>query len=140
MKLTKNIYKLITIIILIAVTVILITWDIIAVTKGGSDSTISKVMLGASSLGQHFTIPFLWGVLTAHLFIPRRRVLNELGILISVILMGTITLFVLVIDIVNSVSGGVNIWYINILSTHLIIPLLIGGLLGWLLVPQKKGE
>jgi len=118
MKLTKNIYKLITIIALITVTVSLI--------------------LGTSSLNQHFTIPFVWGVLTAHLFIPRRRVLNEFGILLSVIFMGIIALSVLIIDIINTVVGGVSIWYINILSTHLIIPLLIGGLLGWLLVPQKK--
>lgn len=140
MKLTKNIYKLITIVALIAVTVSLIIWDIIAVTKGGSESTISKVILGTSSLNQHFTIPFIWGVLTAHLFIPRRRILNHFGILMSVTLMGSITLFVVVIDIINTVSGGISIWYINFISAHLIIPLLIGGLLGWLLVPQAKGK
>ncbi len=140
MKLTKNIYKLITIIALIAVTVSLIIWDIIAVTKGGNESTISKVILGTSSIGQHFTIPFIWGVLTAHLFIPRRRVLNEFGQLLSIILMGSITLFVLVADIIN-VFAVTKPAFIVFMSSNLIVPLLIGGVFGWLLVPQsKKGK
>lgn len=133
----KNKYKLITGISLIAITVLLIAWDFIAITKGGAESTISRVIQSVSSIGEHFTIPFAWGALTAHLFIYRKRVQEGMLKIISVSLMGGITLFVIVIDIINFLVETSNS-FIVFMSSNLMIPLFVGGLLGWLLVPQKK--
>lgn len=132
-----NKWKLIVGISLIVVTVFLIALDFFAISKGGAESTISRIIQSVSSIGQHFTIPFAWGVLTAHLFIYRKNVQEGIMKIISVSLLGGITLIVIILDLINSFSESPNL-VSAFLGANVFIPLLVGGFLGWLLVPQKK--
>jgi hypothetical protein len=116
-----NKFKKTTIIILIAVTAILIIWDLITYNLDGSNSTISKIILGTS--GKWFTLPFAWGILTGHLFIPRKMPEN---MKLFIIIMSVIFVTVLLLDIFLP------------FNVFPIIPLGLGILSGWYFVPQPK--
>lgn len=46
---------------------IIIVWDVIALSMGGGQATISGIM-GKGWSYQHSTLPLAWGVVTGHLF------------------------------------------------------------------------
>ncbi len=59
-----------TVFFVVAVTVVVVLYDVAAVLMGGVDATVSRVLLTES--GRHPWIPFLFGVLCGHLFFPQR--------------------------------------------------------------------
>ncbi|HLN78423.1 MAG TPA: hypothetical protein VK204_15355 [Nocardioidaceae bacterium] len=61
--------RLVTILILVAVTLGLIGWDVYAAIQPVSGSTISEVFLGFAR--QHPVLPFAFGVLGGHLCWPQ---------------------------------------------------------------------
>lgn len=56
------------IVIVIAVVAVSL-YDILAVSRGGVDATVSRILLGVAS--DHPIVPFAFGALFGHLFFPQ---------------------------------------------------------------------
>ena len=119
---------LVTKIIIAAVAVGLIGWDIYAAINGSEDDTISEVILGWSK--KFISIPFAYGVLLAHFFMPRKKVPVWWKRLLGVGLSGAA---VIGLDVYNHSNGGAS-W----INSCLLIPVVVGAVVGFFFWPQQK--
>lgn len=97
----------------------IIVFDIVAVSVGGGDATISDIM-GATWAYSHSTIPFTWGGLTGHLFWITRGEVRWRGVRLAVLI--SLVLWSIVLDFIDFYD------VIPILPAAIGIPL---GRLGW---------
>ena len=137
MNIDKSKFRLVSIILLIAVPVIFIVWDIITVAMAGGSTTLSYVVKIASSFNQHFSIPFAYGVLGGHFFINRNKPNEGIMKIIALSVLGVISVFIITMDLMNYFNEW-NVWFINFISYNLIITLVIGFITGWGLWGQKR--
>lgn len=63
--------------VIVATILAVAAYDIVAAIHGGVEATVSRSMLAVSLA--HPVLPLAWGVLTGHLFLPRRAPLTGIG-------------------------------------------------------------
>lgn len=120
MKITT---RKITIFLIFAVFTLAVGWDVIVYTNKTPGDEISPIMAGWS--WRHPWIPFAWGVLTGHLFWPRKmRKLWRNRMNLTILVFG---LLFLVVDLLNWIPPVVPI-----------IPVIIGVPLGFVFWAQPK--
>lgn len=137
MNVDKSKFKLVSIILLIVFPIIYVVWDIITISMAGGGTTLSYIIKIASSFSQHFSIPFGYAVLGGHFFLHRNKPNEGIVKIIALGGLGTISIFVVSMDLINFFTQGNN-WFINFISYNLIIPLIVGFFLGWGLWGQER--
>jgi hypothetical protein len=116
-------------IIIAAVAVALIGWDIFVAINGCEDDTISEVILNWSK--ELVSVPFAYGILLSHFFLPRKQVPSWWKKLLGVGLSGVAMIG---IDIYSH-NGGVGFGWMN---SCLLIPVVLGAVIGYFCWPQQK--
>ena len=106
-------------------TTVIIGYDIVAMLYGGSEATISNVM-GRGWAWQYATLPFVWGVLSGHLFWIANGEIKYYKA--RVILLGILGAGILLLD------------FVDVYDIMPIVPMIIGIPLGRLLFPQHYSE